>query len=124
MSTLTYCAKQATAMAEYAADRTKAKLDAAIDAEESRDELIAARAAELTTQRMAEMAPIDVVAGLQSILEDSMAPFIAGAILREDFELVGKLAHGLIKTYIELDSEVMAHEWMERVEREVAQWEH
>jgi hypothetical protein len=36
----------------------------------------------------------------------------------------GVMARALIHMHIEQDSEVMAQEWMERVDREVAAWEH
>lgn len=122
MSTLNYCAKQATAMAEHATNAARAKLDDAIDAEEARDELIAARANEIYVKRMAEMAPIDVVAGLQSVLEDGSAPIIGRLYLAGDMEGVGQLVGVLIRSFIKSDSEVMAHDWMDRIDAEVAKW--
>jgi hypothetical protein len=123
MSTLTYCAKQATAMAEFATDRAKARLDAAIDAEASRDELIAGRTQELVVKRMAEMAPIDVVAGMQSVVE-AAAAVIRPHILSGDKTAVGEMVCALVNLYIEQDSETMAYEWMRRIDRELSQWEH
>src|ERR1700758_6066 len=116
--------KQVMAMAEYASDRAKAKLDDAIDREESRDELIAARTQELVLQRMAEMKPIDIVAGMQSITERGGAPLIAKALLEGDLQTVGVYIRAAIGLYIEQDSEVIAHDWMDRIERELAQWGH
>ncbi|MBB5509593.1 hypothetical protein [Paraburkholderia atlantica] len=121
MSTLHYDAKQATAMADFAIDRAKARLDDAIDAEESRDELVAARTQELITQRMAAMAPIDIVAGMQSIMEVA-ANQLRPHLLAGRIDYVGAMVKALIDLYIEQDSEVVAEEWMERVEREAAQW--
>ena len=122
MSTL-YCAKQATAMAEYATDRAKAKLDDAIDAEETRDELIAARTQELIVKRMADMAPIDIVCGLQSITE-AAAGVMRSYVLAGDMNVVGVMARALIHMFIEQDSVVMALDWMDRIEREISSWEH
>jgi hypothetical protein len=123
MSTINYCAKQATAMADFATDRTKAKLDNAIDSEAARDEMIAARTQELIVKRMAEMEPIDVVAGLQSITEGAAA-ILRTYILAGDTAVVGVMVRSLVHLYIEQDSEVMAEEWMLRVEREISAWEH
>ncbi|MFM0263291.1 hypothetical protein [Paraburkholderia sediminicola] len=122
MSTLTYCAKQASAMAEFSTERAKSKMDAAIDAEETRDELIAARAQELIVKRTAEMAQIDVVCGMQSVLEGGAARLIAERLLVDDLRTVGLYVRALVHEYIKTDSEVMAHEWMERMDKEVAMW--
>jgi hypothetical protein len=122
MSTLTYCAKQATAMAEHATDRARAKLDTAIDAEETRDELIAARAFEIETQRLQAMAPIDVLCGMQSVLEDGGARMIAQKLLENDLATVGLYVRTLVHAYIKTDSEVMAQEWMARMDKEIALW--
>jgi hypothetical protein len=124
MSTYHVCAKQATAMAEFSTDRARAKLDAAIDAEASRDELIAGRMQELIVKRMAEMAPIDVVAGMQSITERGSASLVAEALKANDFHRLGLYVKALIDLYIEQDSETMAYEWMRRIDRELSQWEH
>jgi predicted thioesterase len=115
--------KQVMAMAEYASDRAKQKLDDAIDAEETREELIAARTQELIVKRMAEMAPIDVVAGMQSVMEDGAARQIAKRLLQNDMAAVGLYVQVLIREYIAADSEVMAQDWLDRVEREAAMWE-
>jgi hypothetical protein len=123
MSTVLYCSKQAAAMSEFATERAKAKLDAAIDADESRDELIAARTQELVVKRMAEMATIDVQAGMQSILE-GLARMIGESLKTGDYEVVGIYVGSLIKLYIERDSEVLANDWMSRIEREVSAWGH
>jgi hypothetical protein len=123
MSTVLYCSKQATAMAEFAADRAKSKLDDVIDAEESRNEMIAARTQELVIKRVAEMAPIDILAGLQGILEvgaERMRPHI----LANRAEYVGAIVIALVNLYIEQDSEVMANDWMDRIDAEVSSWEH
>jgi hypothetical protein len=122
MSTL-YCAKQAAAMADFATERAKSKLDAAIDSEESRDEMIAARTQELIVKRMAEMAPIDIIAGLQSANEGA-AGAMRDHLLAGNVNVFGVMARALIHMHIEQDSEVMAQEWMERMDREVAAWEH
>jgi len=122
MSTL-YCAKQATAMTEFATDRAKAKLDNAIDSEESRDEMIAARTQELIVKRMAEMAPIDIVCGLQSITEGA-AGVMRAHVLAGEMAVVGIMARALIHLFIEQDSEVIAQDWMTKIDRELASWEH
>ena len=110
-------------MAEYATDRVKAKLDDAIDAEETRDELIAARTQELIVKRMADMAPIDIVCGLQSITE-AAAGVMRSYVLAGDMNVVGVMARALIHMFIEQDSELMALDWMDRIEREISSWEH
>jgi len=116
MSELLYCAKQASAMAEFHADTAKSKMDAAIDAEEAREELIAARAQEISLKRLTELAPIDIVAGLQSITEPAAA-ILSTHILAGDTAVIGVMARALIHLYIEQDSEVMAMDWMESVEK-------
>jgi len=115
--------KQVMAMVSYATDRAKAKLDDAIDAEETRDELIAARTQELIVKRMADMAPIDIVCGLQSITE-AAAGVMRTHIMAGDMKVVGVMARALIHMFIEQDSEVMAQDWMTRIDREIASWEH
>lgn len=115
--------KQVMAMAEYSSDRAKAKLDDAIDAEETRDELIAARTQELIVKRMADMDPIDIVCGLQSITE-AAAGVMRSYVLAGDMNVVGVMARALIHMFIEQDSEVMAMEWMTKIDREIASWEH
>lgn len=118
MSTLSYCSKQAKAMGDYVTERAKSKMDAAIDAEEQRDELIAARAQEIEAQRLLTMVPIDVVCGMQSVMEGGSAPMIANLLLANDMAGVGVLVRALVQRYISDDSEVMAHNWIERIERE------
>jgi hypothetical protein len=113
--------KQVMAMAEYEIDRAKSKLDATIDAEEAREELIAARAQELIVKRMADMAPIDIIAGLQSANEGA-AGVMRTHLLAGNTQVFGVMARALIHMYIEQDSEVMAHDWMDRIEAEVAKW--
>lgn len=123
MSTMTYCAKQAAAMAEHATDRAKQKLDDAIENEASREEMIAARADELILKRKREMSLIDIVAGLQGASEH-VAAVIHPHLVSGDMHTFGAMCRALINLYIEQDSEVMAQEWMLRIEREVAAWEH
>jgi C4-dicarboxylate-specific signal transduction histidine kinase len=115
--------KQIKAMAEYEIDRAKAKLDNAIDSEESRDEMIAARTQELIVKRMAEMSPTDIVCGLQSITE-AAASVMRAHVLAGDMAVVGVMARALIHMFIEQDSEVIAMEWMAKIDRELASWEH
>jgi hypothetical protein len=122
MTALTYCAKQATAMAEFETDRAKQKLDAAIDAEESREEQIAARAQEIELRRVAEMAPIDVIAGMHSALEGAAGALIADRLLKGDLKSVGLCVQTLVHSYIRSDSEVMANDWMDRIDAELAKW--
>lgn len=116
--------KQVMAMAEFESDRAKSKLDDAIDAEEAREELIAARAQEIELRRVTEMAPIDVIAGMQSALEGAAGALIANRLLKGDLASVGLCVQTLVHSYIKADSEVMAHDWMDRIDREVAAWEH
>lgn len=104
-------------MAEHATDAARAKLDNAIDAEETRDELIAKRTQELIVQRMAAMAPIDIVAGLQSANEGA-AEAMRTHLLEGNMQVFGVMARALVHMYIESDSEVMAINWIEKIERE------
>jgi hypothetical protein len=121
MSALNYCGKQALAMGEYVADRAKAKIDKALDDAESRDEMIAARTEELIAERKAAMAPIDIVAGMQSVMEVA-AEKIRPHLLSNRIDYVGAMVFALINLYIEQDSEVMANDWMDRIDAEVAKW--
>lgn len=121
MSTLAYCAKQATAMAEFETDRAKQKMDSAIDSEETREEMIAARTQELIVKRMAELAPIDIVAGLQGTNEGA-AKVMRDHLLAGNVNVFGVMARALVHMYIEQDSEVMARDWMDRMDAEVAKW--
>jgi hypothetical protein len=114
--------KQVMAMAEYESDRAKSKLDAAIDSEESRDEMIAARTQEIEAARLLAMAPIDVVCGMQSVMEGGSAPMIARLLLANDMAGVGVLVRVLVQRYISDDSETLANDWMDRVDAEVAKW--
>lgn len=110
--------KQVLAMAQYGTDAAKQRMDEAIDSEEARDELIAGRAQEIATRRMQEMAPIDVVAGLQSCLENGAAKIIRQHMMNGHKDLVGAICMGLIEQYITNDSECMAQDWMDRIDRE------
>ncbi len=122
MSTLSYCAKQATAMAEFETDRAKQKLDDAIDAEASREEMIAARAEELIVKRTAELSLDDVRDALHSA--DGSVKLIRDALAGKDRDALFAFISGLVGHYISTDSETMAQEWMHRIDREVAAWEH
>lgn len=115
--------KQVMAMAEYEADRAKAKLDDAIDAEETRDELIAARTQELIVKRMAEMSLDDIIAAMHRVGDDT-ARLLRAHILGSQPELLAPVLRGMVRAFVEYDSEVMAQEWMERIDREVSAWEH
>jgi hypothetical protein len=121
MSTLNYCAKQATAMADFATESAKSKMDSAIDSEESREEMIAARTQELIVKRMVEMAPIDIVAGLQGANEGAAA-VMRTHLLSGNMEVFGVMARALVHLHIEQDSEIMARDWMDKIDAEVAKW--
>lgn len=120
MSTLTYCAKQATAMAEFSTERAKSKMDAAIDAEETRDELIAARAQEMVVKRTAELSLDDVRDALHSA--DGSVKLIRDALAGKDRDALFAFISGLVGHYISTDSDTMAHDWMDRIDAEVKQW--
>lgn len=121
MSTLNYCAKQATAMADFATESAKSKMDSAIDSEESREEMIAARTQELIVKRMVEMDLMDVMAGLQSANAGSAKVF-RDNLLAGDLRQMGVVARTLVHMYIEQDSEIMARDWMDKIDAEVAKW--
>jgi hypothetical protein len=109
--------KQVMAMAEYHFDAAKEKMDAAIDSDESRDELIAARTQELIVKRMAAMDTMDIMAGLQYVNEGA-ASVMRAHILTGNMHVFGLMARALIRMYIESDSEIVAQDWLERIERE------
>jgi hypothetical protein len=120
MSTLHYHVdpKQLAARDEYEADRAKSKMDSAIDAEEARQELIDARAQEIELPRMAAKSAADVIGGLNSAIEGAAGKAISEALLTNNYELIGKYVEALVVGYIQDDSNDMAVEWMERIERE------
>lgn len=122
MSTLSYCSKQAAAMSEFATERAKSKMDNAIDAEAERDELIAARTEELVVKRTAELSLDDVRDALHSA--DGSVKLIRDALASKDRDALFAFISGLVGHYISTDSETMAQEWMLRIDREVANWEH
>lgn len=113
--------KQVMAMSDFATESAKQKLDDAIDAEASREEMISARAEELILKRKREMSLIDIVAGLQSASEH-VAAVMHPHLVAGDMHTFGVMCRALINLYIEQDSETMAQEWMLRIDREVAAW--
>lgn len=115
--------KQVLAMGDYVMESAKSKLDAAIDSEEARDEMIAARTQELIVKRIAEMQPIDIIAGLQSANEGA-AGVMRAHLLAGNMQVFGVMCRALVHMFIEADSEVMAQDWADRIDREIASWEH
>jgi hypothetical protein len=113
--------KQVMAMAEYETSRAKAKLDDAIDAEETRDELIAARTEELVVKRMAEMSLDDITAAMHRVGDDTAA-LLRAHMLGSQPELLAPILRGMVRAFIEYDAELMAHDWMDRMDAEVAKW--
>jgi hypothetical protein len=113
--------KQVMAMAEYETSRAKAKLDDAIDAEETRDELIAARTEELVVKRMAEMSLDDITAAMHRVGDDTAA-LLRAHMLGSQPELLAPILRGMVRAFIEYDSELMSHDWMDRMDAEVAKW--
>lgn len=109
--------KALIARAEYERDHAKAALDDAIDADESRDELIAQRAHEIELKRLAFASRDDMVAGFHSAMDINGAA-IRAAFIVGDLLTLGRIADVLIRAYIKADSEVESVEWMERIERE------
>lgn len=109
--------KQLAARAEYDRDHAKAQLDDAIDADESRDELIAQRAHEIELKRLALASRDDMIAGFHSAT-DLIGPAIRAAFIVGDLTMIGRIADILIRAHIKADSEVEAVQWLERIERE------
>jgi hypothetical protein len=109
--------KQLVARAEHESERAKASMDEAIDAEESRDELIAQRSHEIELKRLAFASRDDMVAGFHSAMDLNGAS-IRAAFITGDLTTLGRIADVLIRAYIKADSEVESVEWMERIERE------
>lgn len=112
--------KQVMAMAEFATERAKSKLDAAIDAEETRDELIAARTQEMIVQRTAELSLDDVRDALHSA--NGSVKLIRDALASKDRDALFAFITGLVGHYISTDSDALAHDWMDRIDAEVAKW--
>lgn len=109
--------KSIQARADYATSSAKAALDDAIDADESREELIAQRAHEIELKRLAFASRDDMVAGFHSAMDLNGAS-IRAAFITGDLTTLGRIADVLIRAYIKADSEVESVEWMERIERE------
>ena len=112
------CAKQVMAMAEFHAERVKARLDEAIEAEAAREEIIASRAAEIEQRMLSQALPPDMVAGLHSAMVDAVARQFSFAFRTGDMALMGRIADRLIRDQIRNDAETEAQEWLQRIERE------
>lgn len=106
---------------ESLSDREFSERERAIQAEESRSEEIAAIAKEMADKRKAAMEPIDVVAGMQSITT-AAATVLRAHLAAGDMSVVGVMVRGLINEYIEQDSEVIAHDRMDRIDAEIRMW--
>jgi hypothetical protein len=93
-----------------------AKIDAAIDADEHRDELIAEKKAELIEQRTEAMSNDDIICALQSGYVQDIAPQIREAIKEKNTMRSCALLTVLVELWIQSDSEIEAIRWMERLE--------
>jgi hypothetical protein len=93
-----------------------AKREAAIDADEHRDELIAEKKEELIEQRLADLSNDDIICALQSGFAEVYLPQIRAA-LKEDSTLRSHaILLNLVDHWIRSDSEIEAIKWMERME--------
>lgn len=92
-----------------------AKLEAAIDAAEHRDELIAEKRDELIEQRLAALSDDDIRCGMEHV-DANMAANIRQAIKEERPVLALALLKIMVRSWINVDSEVEAIKYIERLE--------
>jgi hypothetical protein len=101
-------------------DRELSRREAAVDADEHRDEVIAESADELYTRRMSELSDDDIICALQSANGKLLCQRVRDAIQKID----GPEAFGVLKSvvscWIREDSETEAIKSMERTERIMA----
>jgi predicted ATP-binding protein involved in virulence len=114
MSTITPI--NVTLAGEYAFDRGLSEREAAIDADEHRDELIAEKKAELVAQRVDAMSNDDIICALQSGYAEHFVPQIRSALKEKNTVRAYAVLSSLVEIWIGIDSEIEAIKWMERME--------
>lgn len=95
-----------------------AKVEAAIDAAEQRDDLIAQKRDELIEQRIEAMSDDDIICALQSNYAQDFLPGIRSAIKEVDRAKAYGVLAALVELWIRVDSKEQAVKWMERMESE------
>jgi hypothetical protein len=95
-----------------------AKVEAAIDAAEQRDDLIATKKDELIEQRNDALSDDDIICAFQSKLVPHYLPQIRAAIKGKDLMRSYAILATLVEVWIQMDSEEEATKWMERIESE------
>jgi hypothetical protein len=93
-----------------------AKREAAIDADEHRDELIAEKASEMFEERMAALSNDDIICALQSGFAQEYLPQIRAALRDKNTVRSHAILSNLVEKWIRSDSEIEAIKWMERME--------
>jgi hypothetical protein len=93
-----------------------AKREAAIDADEHRDELIAEKKEELIEERLAAMSNDDIICALQSGFAQIYLPQIRSALKENNTLRSHAILANLVDDWIRSDSEIEAIKWMERME--------
>jgi hypothetical protein len=93
-----------------------AKIEAAIDAAEQRDDLIATKKDELIEQRVAALSDDDIICALQSGFAQLYLPQIRSALKEKNTMHSYAILSTLVEVWIQSDSEIEAIKWMERME--------
>jgi hypothetical protein len=93
-----------------------AKREAAIDADEHRDELIAEKKEELIAERTAALSDDDIICALQSGEAKYHLPQIRSALKEMNTVRAYAVLSSLVEHWIRSDSEIEAIKWMERME--------
>jgi hypothetical protein len=93
-----------------------AKIEAAIDAVEQRDELIAQKRDELIEQRIEAMSDDDIICALQSSIAKYFLTQIREALKERNTMRSYAILSNLVEIWIRSDSQEEAVKWMERLE--------
>jgi hypothetical protein len=93
-----------------------AKIEAAIDAAEQRDDLIAQKRDELIEQRIAAMSDDDIICALQSSIAKDFLTQIREALKERNTMRSYAILSNLVEIWIRSDSQEEAVKWMERLE--------
>jgi hypothetical protein len=93
-----------------------AKIEAAIDAAEQRDDLIAQKRDELIEQRIEAMSDDDIICALQSNIAKYFLTQIREALKERNTMRSYAILSNLVEIWIRSDSQEEAVKWMERLE--------
>jgi hypothetical protein len=103
--------------AAFIADRAKNKADEQEYLDRLRDELVASIAKERKEAKLKQPQPIDMVAGLHSVIVATHGAALVAAFM-EGGEAFGDLLQSIVVRQMELDAEVEALKSVEVMERE------